>query len=75
VGIGSWIPLPRAIRQRVEAADALELIREAVNRVAPAWPAPQSAAKARTDGNHVVVWFENTPGHPVFPKIRLTGSF
>jgi hypothetical protein len=74
-GIGSWIPLPRAIRQRVEAVDALGLIREAVNRVAPAWPAPHSEVKARTDGGQVVVWFEVVPGHPVVPEIRLTASF
>lgn len=71
-GIGTWIPLvPAHLRRRLEAADALGLVRDAVTRVVPGWPDPHATEKSRIDGGEVIVWFEDDAGRLTIPEMRL----
>jgi hypothetical protein len=70
-GFGTWVPMPRRLRIRVEAVDALQTIQEAVQRVSSPWPAPDAEVKARIEGDDVVVWFHGPSGHQLPPPILL----
>jgi hypothetical protein len=70
-GFGSWLPMPRRIRARGEAAAALEGIHEAVRRLDERWPALDAQVIARVEGDDVVVWFESPAAEQVPPRVRL----
>jgi hypothetical protein len=71
-GFGTWIPVPKRLRIRLEAISALETIQEAVQRVTSPWPAADTTVKARVEGNDVVVWFHSPSGQPLPPPVRLS---
>jgi hypothetical protein len=68
----SLIPLPGALRLRIEVTDALSLIQDAVQRVAGPWPESNATPRARYDGDDVLVWFQDTAGQRLLPEIRVT---
>lgn len=71
-GIGTWIPLlPTRLAFRLAVTDALDLIKEAVRRVATTWPAPDAAAEAEVQDGGVLVWFEDAAGHQVLPATTV----
>jgi hypothetical protein len=73
-GFGSWAPLPRRLRMRIDAVAALEIIQEAVQRVDPNWPAPDAKVKARPEHDQVLVWFHKPSGGSLPPPVRLPNA-
>lgn len=71
-GFGVWVPVPRRVRIRLEAVDALENVQEALRRIVPTWPAADAEVKARVEGDDVVVWFHSPSGGQLPPPIRLS---
>jgi hypothetical protein len=74
MGFGSWLPLPRRIRVRVEAAAALEAIQEAVHRLDESWPASDAQVRARMRGGDVVVWFHSPAAGRVPAPLKLPAT-
>ena len=73
-GLGTWIPLvPGKLAFRLAVTDALDLIRDAVCRVAATWPAPDATVKAKSGNGGVLVWFEDSSGRQVLPACRIAG--
>jgi hypothetical protein len=71
-GFGTFLPVFGATRTRMEVADALSLIQEAVERLSGPWPELNAVPKARSDGDDVLVWFEDSGGDHLTPDIRIT---
>jgi hypothetical protein len=71
-GFGTFLPVFGATRMRMEVTDALSLIQEAVQRLSGPWPEPNAVPKARSDGDDVLVWFEDSDGDRLLPDIRIT---
>jgi hypothetical protein len=71
-GFGIWVPVPRRVRIRLEAVDALETVQDAVRTIVPTWPAADAGVRARVEGDDVVVWFHSSAGGQLPPPIRLS---
>jgi hypothetical protein len=71
-GFGTWLPVFGATRIRMEVTDALSLIQDAVQRLSGPWPGPNAVPIGRSDGNDVLVWFEDSAGDRLLPDIRIT---
>jgi hypothetical protein len=71
-GLHTFLPVFGAARTRNEIADALGLIQEAVQRISGPWPEQNAVTKARSEGNDVLVWFQNRAGDRLLPDIRIT---
>jgi hypothetical protein len=75
-GFGSWVPLPRRLRMKIDAVAALECIQAAVQRVDATWPTPNAKVKARAEHDQIVVWFDHPSGGSMPPPVRLpTAAF
>lgn len=71
-GVGTWtLSLPTSLAFRLAVTDALDLIKEAVRRVATTCPAADAAAKAKIQDSGVLVWFEDATGHQVLPATHI----
>jgi hypothetical protein len=70
-GFGSWLPLPRRARIRADAVGALETVREAVRNLDESWPSADATARAKVEGDEVVVWFETAVAASLPPPVRL----
>jgi hypothetical protein len=73
-GLGGWAWLPRRLRMRLAAVEALESIQEAVQGIEPTWPALDAKVKARVEQDQIVVWFHSLSGGALPPPLRLTIS-
>jgi hypothetical protein len=71
-GFGTWIPVLRRLRIRLEAISALETIQEVVQTVVSPWPAAETTVRARVDGDDVLVWFYSPSGQELPPPVRLS---
>jgi hypothetical protein len=72
LGLGTFLPVFGAARLRIEVTDALSLIQDAVQWIAGPWPEGNAHATARSDGEDVLVWFQNEAGDHLIPDIRIT---
>jgi hypothetical protein len=71
-GVGTWLPfVPELLRRRIAVADGLSLVQDAVQEVVTPWPGPNVEAKAKVDGDAVVVWFQDPAGQRPFPELRI----
>jgi hypothetical protein len=72
LGLGTFLPVFGTQRTRLEVADALRLIQEAVQRIAGPWPEENACTEARSDGDDVLAWFQSETGERLLPEIRIT---
>jgi hypothetical protein len=72
LGLRTFLPVFGMTRLCIEVAGALGLIQDAVQRIAGPWPETNAYAKARSDGEGVLAWFQNDAGDHLIPDIRIT---